>query len=230
MDLDLYYVCSFNIVNQPNILFENKGNGTFVMVPKAGGAEGTIHGVGDTVTTSDYDGDGFLDLFVTNGYGEKPYYENGTSQLFRNMGNSNHWLEIDLIGNISNRDGIGTRVLTTIDEITQLREQNGGMHHRSQNHQRLHFGLGQNSIIDSIVIFWPSGIVHEINQIPSDQILKIKEPIIPIPPKQQTKLGVDPSKVICKEGMLLTTKKTNGETACVKESSINILKQRGWAI
>ena len=230
MDLDIYSVCSFDVTNQPNLLFENQGNGNFVIFPKAGGAEGSSEGVGDSVTTADYDGDGFLDIFVTNGFGAKPYSENGSSQLFHNLGNNNHWIEIDLSGKISNHDGIGARVIVTTDEVKQLREQNGGMHYRSQNHQRLHFGLGQNSVIDSIVVFWPSGLVQEINQISSDQILEITEPLMPIPPKHQTRLGLESSKVICKEGLFLILKKSDDSAACVKESSINILFKRGWGI
>lgn len=229
MDLDIYSVCSFSFSNKPNMLYENNGDGTFVIVPQAGGAEGTSLGVGDSVTTVDYDADGFLDLFVTNGYGPSPYSDNGPSQLFRNLGNNNHWIEIDLIGTISNRDGIGSRVETSTGDITQLREQANGMHNRSQNHQRIHFGLGQNSVIDSIVIFWPSGLVHEIKQVSADQILKIVEPSTPIPPKHQTSLGLDPLKVICKDGMVLTLKKSDDSAACVKPSSLSILIERGWA-
>ena len=230
MDLDIYSVCSFSFSNKPNMLYENNGDGTFVLVPQAGGAEGTSLGVGDSVTTVDYDADGFLDLFVTNGYGPSPYSDNGPSQLFRNLGNNNHWIEIDLIGTISNRDGIGSSVQISTGDITQLREQANGMHHRSQNHQRIHFGLGQNSVIDSIVIFWPSGLVHEIKQVSADQILKIVEPSTPIPPKHQTSLGLEPQKVICKEGMVLTLKKSDSSAACVKLSSLDILLQRGWSV
>lgn len=177
MDIDVYLVCSRPVANIPNILYENQGDGTFVAVPGAGGAIGSSVGRGDSVAVADYDLDGFLDLFVTNGEGtiamKFPY---GPHQLFHNLGNGNHWIEIDLIGTISNRDGIGSQVLATTGEITQLREQGGGMHNSSQNHQRIHFGLGSYTQVDSLVIRWPSGVVQEINDIAADQLLQVVEP------------------------------------------------------
>ena len=69
---------------------------------------------------ADYDRDGYLDLFVTNGRGAYPFNE-GPDQLFRNIGSGNNWLQIDLKGTISNRDGIGARLFaTTPDGKTQL--------------------------------------------------------------------------------------------------------------
>ena len=230
MDLDIYSLCSLNFSNLPNKLFENNGDGTFNEISNAGGAEGTNLGVGDSVITADFDNDGFLDIFLTNGYGPGPYSDNGISQLFRNLGNNNHWIEIDLIGTRSNHDGIGSRVLVKTGDVTQLREQDAGMHHRSQNYMRMHFGLEQNSVIDSIVIFWPSGLVQEIKQESTNQILKIVEPSTPLTPKHQTSLGLEPLKVICKDGMLLTLKKSDGSVACVKSSSLSILIERGWAL
>jgi len=229
MDLDIYSLCSLNYSNLPNKLYENNGDGTFNEISNAGGAKGTNLGVGDSVITADYDSDGFLDIFITNGYGPGPHSDDGPSQLFRNLGNNNHWIEIDLIGTRSNHDGIGSRVLVKTGDVTQLREQDAGMHYRSQNHMRMHFGLEQNSVIDSIVIFWPSGLVQEIKDVSADQILKIVEPSLPLTPKHQTSLGLEPQEVICKDGMVLTLKKSDDSAACVKSSSIDILIQRGWA-
>jgi hypothetical protein len=175
MDVDLYLVCHSPVKNRPNILYENMGDGTFLAVAGAGGAEGSSEGHGDSVAAADYDNDGFIDLFVTNGGAGRPF-NNGPSQLFRNTGNNNHWIEIDLEGVTSNRDGIGARVLVTAGGVTQLREQGGGMHHFSQNHQRLHFGLGTATAIDKIDIEWPSGIVQEINNLPADEIVHVIEP------------------------------------------------------
>jgi hypothetical protein len=176
MDVDLYLVCRGVIENAPNILYENQGDGTFLAVPEAGGAAGSSLGIGDTVVMADYDRDGFLDLFVTNGAWPPPFDDDGPHQLFRNLGNGNHWLEIDLEGVVSNRDGIGARVLATAGEVTQLREQGGGMHNNSQDHQHIHFGLGSNTMVDRLTVHWPSGVVQELQNVPADQVLRIVEP------------------------------------------------------
>lgn len=176
MDEDIYIVATLPVENQPNILYENQGDGTFIMVPSAGGAAGTNLGIGDSVVTADYDMDGFLDLFVTNGNWPPLFRDDGPSQLFRNQGNKNHWLEIDLEGVVSNRDGIGAQVFVTAGGVTQLRQQSGGMHNKSQNHQRLHFGLADNTRVDEILIKWPNGQEQIINNVAVDQLLHIIEP------------------------------------------------------
>jgi hypothetical protein len=174
MDVDIYLSCTSSVINLSNILYENQGDGTFTAVPGAGGAPGSTLGKGDIVTTADYDNDGFLDLFVTNGWSTYSF-NHGPYQIYHNVGNDNHWLEIDLEGVLSNRDGVGSRVLVTAGGVTQLREQNGGMHRFAQDYKRIHFGLGDNTLVDKITIHWPSGTVQEIKNIPADQILQITE-------------------------------------------------------
>ena len=178
MDLDLYIVCTGPVENLPNLLYQNQGSGNFSPVANAGGAEGTALGRGDAVTAADYDSDGFLDLLVTNGVSKSPFELDGPTELFRNIGNSNHWIEIDLVGVQSNRDGIGARLLATAGGEVQLREQAGGIHYRGQNHQRIHFGLGGNTHVDELQVRWPSGIVQALYNIPADQIIEVTEPLI----------------------------------------------------
>ena len=171
MDLDVYTVRATSD-NLPNLLLENQGDGTFIAVSDAGGAAGSSIGKGDHVVTADYDLDGFLDLFVTNGAGAAT---DGPQQLFRNQGNNNNWLEIDLEGVESNRDGIGAQVFLTAGGITQLREQSGGVHRWSQNNQRIHFGLAENTQVDLLEIRWPSGTVQQLENIAANQLLTITE-------------------------------------------------------
>ncbi len=174
MDLDLYLVCRSQVNNTSNILYENLGNGTFQRVASAGGASGTSAGRGDSATVVDFDRDGFLDIFVTNGWGHF-LFSNGPYQLFRNQGNDNHWIEFDLQGVLSNRDAIGAKVFLTAGGKTQVREQSGGMHNESQNHQRIHFGLGQNTVIDKVVIHWPSGQAQILANLVVEEIHTITE-------------------------------------------------------
>lgn len=174
-DVDVYIVGRNLVGNRPNILYENQGDGTFVEVASAGGAAGTTLGVGESAIVADYDGDGFLDLFTLNGKEPRPFDLDGQNQLFRNLGNDNHWIQLDLEGSVSNRDGIGAQVYVTSGGVTQLREQNGGMHKHSQNHTRLHFGLAQDTIIDEIRIVWPSGIEQVLTNVDINQVLSITE-------------------------------------------------------
>lgn len=232
MDIDIYAVCSlwglgktYAIRNIPNLVYENIGNGTF-SIQNAIGALGTIKGTGETVSVADYDQDGFLDLFVTNGWGT-PDYEDGRSQLFRNKANDNNWLEIDLIGTKSNRDAIGTSMIVSANDTKQIRKQNGGMHYNAQNYQRLHFGLGNNTMVDSLIVHWPSGIVSGQKDIPVNQILKITEPEKSIPPSKQFTLGINSKQVKCNDNLSLVINHKS-EPACVKQSSIAKLSDRGW--
>ena len=180
MDVDAYLVCEQSPVNLPNRLYENIGDTNddgvpeFVLVPNAGGASGSTIGMGKNVAMADYDLDGFLDLYVTNGHsgGSVP---NGPDQLFRNTGNSNNWIEIDLIGVQSNIHGIGARIIaTTADGTKQLREQAGGSHTYTQNHQRIHFGLAGHNKVD-IQITWPSGLIETFRGLSANSLHQLRE-------------------------------------------------------
>ena len=181
MYLDLFVVASGDIGKQENLLLLNRGDGTFDVVAHAGGAAGDNTGVGDSVTTADLDGAGCLDLLVASGGSMGRSLglpsEKGSYHLYRNLwNNGNHWLEIDLEGTSSNRDGIGARVELTAGGVSQVRIQDGGIHHRGQNHSRLHFGLAKNIRVDRIRIRWPSGTIQELSGVSADQIMRITEP------------------------------------------------------
>ncbi|MEO0801486.1 MAG: CRTAC1 family protein [Cyanobacteria bacterium J06642_2] len=176
MDVDLYVTTASPAGNPSNVLYDNQGDGTFIALPDGFGAEGTTLGRGGAVTTVDYDLDGFVDLFVSNDQFPTLLVSDAPDQLFHNQGNNNHWLEIDLEGVTSNRDGIGARVYATAGGISQFREQTNGIHRASQNHQRLHFGLADNKHVHHLEIRWPSGIVQQLESIPANQLIRVVEP------------------------------------------------------
>jgi len=175
MDLDIYVARGFgrklDVPNLPNVLYENLGGGVFRQVPGPVGVEGSTQGQSESATTVDYDNDGFIDIFLTNGQ-EKNI---GPNQLFRNMGNGNNWLTVELVGEKSNIEGIGARVLATAGGITQVREEVGGIHRNSQNDRRLHFGLGDHSVVESLTVHWPSGLVQELNGLGTNEFITVTE-------------------------------------------------------
>ncbi|MCP4089837.1 MAG: CRTAC1 family protein, partial [Gammaproteobacteria bacterium] len=181
MDQDIFLACTGGPENIANILYENQGDGTFTALANAGGAAGLIGaaygdgaGTSESVIIADYDIDGFLDIFVTNGNNMRPVEYGGPKQLFHNLGNSNNWLEIDLEGTTSNRDGIGSKILITAGGITQYREQNGKYHRWSQNHKRIHVGLASNTLAD-ISVEWPNGDIDEYTDVDANGMYKITQ-------------------------------------------------------
>ena len=186
MDVDLYLACRTGASNIANILYANQGDGTFVAVPNAGGAAGPVGvavqggagpGTADTVVAADYDLDGFLDLFVTNGLNLRPLGFGGSNKLFHNSGNANHWVEIDLVGKASNsdREAVGARVYATANQVTQLRVQNGGYHRWAQDSRRVHFGLAGATAVTTLKVEWPSGGVQTFSNVAANKLYRITE-------------------------------------------------------
>lgn len=177
MDLDLYLTNNNPLDNPINQFFENLGNGNFQELINAAGAAGSTLGNGGYVATADYDMDGFLDLFVLNGktdFVAAGQYL-GPHQLFRNIGNMNNWIQIDLEGTFSNRDGIGAFIELYAGGKKQIRYMDNGAHTFSQNFKRLHFGLAQNQKVDKIVVNWPTGHVTKVINIRANQLIRIRE-------------------------------------------------------
>ena len=175
MDIDVYLVCRSQVGNEKNRLLINDGTGRFVEQTGAGGAAANSTGRGESVAAADFDQDGFVDLLVSNGNGEDPFTNGAKYQLFKNQGNSNNWLALELVGTQSNRDGIGAKVVLTAGGISQLREQNGGMHSYSQNYDQLHFGLASNSRAESIQVTWPDGSIQNVSDIAANQVLTVRQ-------------------------------------------------------
>ncbi len=129
-------------------------------------------GLLSSVAWGDYNHDGFLDLAVGSW--------DGPVRLYRNNGNSNHWLRVRCVGTHSNRSGIGAqvRVVTTEGgtERKQLRQISGDGGHGGQPNLEAHFGLGAATTAKSLQIRWPSGRMQEFKDVRADQSLTIAEP------------------------------------------------------
>ncbi len=159
-DLDLFVTCDRGFPRDPpptfkeNLLFRNDGDGNFARMTTGD----VVKDGGHTCSVADYDNDGDLDILVINGSLGYPY----RNYLYSNDGNDNSWINITCVGTVSNRSAIGARVRAkaTINgaPVWQMREIAQMTSEHSNNSLRVHFGFGDATVIDSLVIRWPSGI------------------------------------------------------------------------
>ena len=160
-DLDL-------LTTYTHFLYLNNGDGTFSDWTSASGMADT----GGTISFGDYDLDGFLDVVLgsdTSAVGSTAFVA-----LYRNNGNGNHWLRVELVGSESNRNGIGARLITTAGDLRQMRELLGGLGF-NQDELVVHFGLRDRTQVDRMEIRWPSGQVDVLTDIPADQKIRVIE-------------------------------------------------------
>jgi enediyne biosynthesis protein E4 len=95
-------------------------------------------------------------------------------------GNANHWLLIDTIGTSSNRDGIGAQLrIVTEDGKQQQALVSTASSYLSANDKRVHFGLGSDTVVKSLEIHWPSGVVQTLSNVKADQVLVVRESALP---------------------------------------------------
>jgi len=110
--------------------------------------------MGSGVALLDYDGDGDVDVYAGNLEGSNALYRNDSEH------NGRSWLKVKLVGTVSNRDGIGARVVARAGGRTMIREISGGSSYLSRHSLTAHFGLGEAAIVDEVTIQWPSGILQ----------------------------------------------------------------------
>lgn len=182
----------------------NNGDKTFTSVT-AGSGYDTNTSLGREYVTQDFDNDGFLDVLGSGSnimFGDGNFHftpnpntypvsaydrpigdlnndgfldiQNGANVLFNN-GNSNKWLNVNLRGIQSNRNGIGARVEIHGTWGQQIRYVQSGTGFQNMSTLTAHFGIGQATTIDQVVIKWPSGIIDTINNVNSNQNLLVVE-------------------------------------------------------
>ena len=151
---------------EPNSVFANRGNGTFLDVSAKAGADFAAKArVHRGCAFADFDRDGLVDVVVSS-LGEP-------AELWKNAGPANlHWLNVRLEGTRSNRDGIGAVV--RIAGQTNLMTSAVG--YASSSHDGVHFGLGSQDHEIDVEVRWPSGTVQTIEGVRTNQVLGVREP------------------------------------------------------
>ena len=88
----------------------------------------------------------------------------------------NHWLLIRTIGTKSNRDGIGTRIRLVTEDSVQYNSVSASVGYASSSDVRVHFGLGRQTLVQELELFWPSGRHQILKNVKADQVLAVREP------------------------------------------------------
>jgi hypothetical protein len=132
------------------VLLRNLGNGTFADVSDASGDGMKVKLVARGVALDDLDNDGRIDVVVLNS--RRP------ATVLRNESpTGNHWLQVQLRGVKTNRDGVGARVKVVAQDLVLHDEVRSGRGYQSHFGSRLHFGLGGRQRVDRIEVRWIGG-------------------------------------------------------------------------
>lgn len=182
-DLDLYVVTGNKSMFGGNRLMRND-RGRFVDVAREAGVDAAHLRYGRSANWVDYDGDGFLDLFLVDGRNYRVPADNSSQGslmadpilLFRNGGAANSWLMVRLVGTQSNRDGVGAKLLASTGDGVQVRWAGPQVATHSQSVLPVHFGLGAWGALEHLIIFWPSGIIQTLTDVQANQTLVVVEP------------------------------------------------------
>ncbi len=171
-DLDLISL-GFN-GNTDNRFLRNDGN-SFTSINPSNVLPTAFSGsMSTSACFTDFDNDGWMDLHISYPSISNPDY------FYRNDGTDcMAWIEMDLTGTASNHDGIGAKIAVKANiggvdkwQYHWVSAQNSKVAH---NMQRAHFGLETATVIDSLVVQWPSGTICNYTNIEVNQIINLSE-------------------------------------------------------
>jgi hypothetical protein len=128
--------------------------------------------VGRGCAYADIDGDGRLDVVLTE--------NGGPARLFRNEGGTgNHWIRLTLEGDgtRSNRSAIGARIELEAGGRIQHREILSARGYLSQSELPVTFGLGQADRVERVTIRWPGrrGGEQVLRDLPVDNAYSVRQ-------------------------------------------------------
>jgi len=153
---------------EPRFLYWNQGNGHFKDLSKSSGPGLTEPLSGRGLAIADLFNDGRMEAIVNN-LSDRPML------LVNEAKNANHWLGLHLIGTVSNKSAIGARVTLHGSKRNWVDEVRSGSSYNSSSDQRLHFGLGTETSIESIEVRWPNGRREQFQPGAIDRILDVVE-------------------------------------------------------
>ncbi len=153
----VFYHPPNNNVRQLPVLFHNRGDGQgkFEVIMQQGGSYFHVPHWGRGLAIADLDNDGLPDIVTT--------HVNAPPAVLHNICDSgNHWVGVKLVGQkdpgiFAGRDVVGARAVIEVAGRMITQFQKGGGSFLSSRDPRLLFGLGQETKVDQLTVYWPSG-------------------------------------------------------------------------
>jgi hypothetical protein len=152
---------------QPRLFYWHVGNGRFKDLSTTSGAAISTRQSSRGSAMGDLDGDGSLELVVTN-MGMRP-------SLLKNAGPRQHWLLVRLVGVTANKDAIGARAYVQVGQRRLSGEVQSGSSFISQNDARLHVGLAASETYDRIEVQWPGGTREQFPGGKADRVVTLTQ-------------------------------------------------------
>jgi hypothetical protein len=157
---------------QPTLILRSRpANSGLPVYQNVGGTAGPFFKtpiVGRGVAVGDYDNDGRVDAVVVDSEGAPALLHNESTE-------AGHWLCVKLRGVKSSRDGLGALVTVKAGAASLLRHCHTDGSYLSASDSRVHFGLGDRTVIDSVTVRWPAGGTDTYHGIPIDRQVTLRE-------------------------------------------------------
>jgi len=115
---------------------------------------------------ADFAGDGTLDIATDSG------------ELWMSGPSEAAWLQVELVGQAGNPEGIGARVRITAGDRVELREVHA-LRTFGQSDSIVHLGLGSRQAVDRVEVSWPDGAVSVAENVEARQRFVLRHPDAP---------------------------------------------------
>jgi hypothetical protein len=150
-----------------NQLFANDGKGHFRDISRGNKDYCGSFAIGRGLVWGDFDGDGLIDLVVTNVAGPAKFYRNVAAKR-------GHWLMVRATDPALRRDAYGAVVTVQAGSRRWISLINPGQSYLCSGDPRAHFGLGNVERVDQIRIDWPDGLAEVFPATAVDQVLRLE--------------------------------------------------------
>ncbi|MFS4454938.1 VCBS repeat-containing protein [Maribacter sp. 2304DJ31-5] len=149
-----------------NSIFKSKGDLSFDKVNTLWGITNESYSNGASL--SDLDNDGDLDMVVNNVDQTAFVYKNNSNEI-----SDNNYLKIQLKGPEGNVYGLGAKLYLEHGDELQYHEHYLTRGFQSSIDPIIHFGTGDNKVLDQLRILWPDGKQQKIKHLEANKTLVV---------------------------------------------------------